>query len=150
MSGIFCLKVRQFCFSAKFCNQTNWRVPISNMTIVFFFFFFEILTQKYPNKTFLVKNTKIKHVWSQIYAFFLFLQKFYNQTNSRLLISNMTVLFSCSSPRILKSDIFSPIFRRFCFLKKFCNYSNFKVLISNMTMVVLKFFPKNTKIRDFW
>ena len=62
----------------------------------------------------------------------------------------MTVLFSSSSPKILKADIFCLIFRRFCFINKFCNDSNFKRVISNMTTVFLKFFHKNTKIRDFW
>ena len=27
---------------------------------------FEILAEKYPNKAFLVKNTKKRHIWSQI------------------------------------------------------------------------------------
>ena len=32
----------------------------------------KILAQKYPNKTFLVKNTQISHFWSKIKAFLFF------------------------------------------------------------------------------
>ena len=34
-SGIFDPKLRHFCFFVKFCKQTNLRVLISNMTIIF-------------------------------------------------------------------------------------------------------------------
>ena len=33
---------------------------------------FKILAQKYPNKAFLVKNTQIRHFWSQIQVFLFF------------------------------------------------------------------------------
>ena len=32
----------------------------------------KILAQKYPNRVFLVKNTQIRHFWSQIQAFLIF------------------------------------------------------------------------------
>ena len=56
-------------------------------------------------------------------------------TISRLLISNMTILFSNSNPKISKKGIFGPKFRHFCFFKKFCNETNLRVLISNTTIV---------------
>ena len=56
-SGIFGPKFRHFCF---FVKQANLRVLISNLTIVFL--------------KFLLKNTQIRHFWSQIQAF-LFLHK---------------------------------------------------------------------------
>ena len=57
-----------FVFFAKFSNEANSRVLISNMTIVFF----KVLAQKYQNKAFLVKNSEIRHFWSQIQEFWLF------------------------------------------------------------------------------
>ena len=62
----------------------------------------------------------------------------------------MTILFSNSSPKILKSDIFGPKFSHFCFFTKFYYYTNSKVLISNTTNSFLKFQPKNTQITHFW
>ena len=93
-----------FCFFAKFCNQTNLRVLISKMTIIFFI----ILACGYPNEAFSVanlgiftffheslqldkskgadfkydnmvlkfhlKNTQVRYFWSQI-QFFLFFQE---------------------------------------------------------------------------
>ena len=53
--------------------------------------FFKILAQKYPNKVFLVQNLSI---------FVVFFRKFPNKTNSMVLISNMMILFSNSSPKI--------------------------------------------------
>ena len=57
--GISGLKFRHFCFCfcffAKFCNQTDSRVLISNMTIIFLKFLF----QKYLKRTFLVPNLDI-------------------------------------------------------------------------------------------
>ena len=115
------------------------------MTITFFFKFYS-------------KNTQIRRFWSKIpksiifglkFRHFSFSAKFCNQTNSRLLIPNMTVLLTSSSSKILKSDIFCLIFRRFCFLNKFSNYSNFKVLISNMTIVFFNFSLKIPKLGIF-
>ena len=63
-----------------------------------------------------------------------FFTKFWNYTNSKVLISNMTILFSNSGLRIPKSCIFGPKFRYFCFFEKFCKEANFRVLISNMTI----------------
>ena len=100
-SDIFGPKFRHF-FFVKLCKQTNLRVLISNMTIVFL----KILAQKYPIKVFLVKNTQKQHFWSQIQTF-LFLHKF------------------------LQLDKFENV--------------GFKYDNSS-----LKFQPENTQIRHFW
>ena len=67
-----------------------------------------------------------------------------------MLISNVTILFSNSSPKIHKSSILCPTFRHFCFFVKFRRQVNLRVLVSNMTKVSLKFLAKNTQIRHFW
>ena len=75
-------------FSAKFCKQTNLRVLFSNMNIVF--------EKLFP------KNTKIRHfrlkipesgVFGQILRDCCSFTKFCNQTNSNVLLSNMTIVF---------------------------------------------------------
>ena len=68
--GIFGLKFRHFCFSAKFRNQRNSKVLILNMTQPF-----KVLAQKYPNKAFLVKNTHTRHIGFK-FRHFLFSAKF--------------------------------------------------------------------------
>ena len=68
----------------------------------------------------------------------------------RVLISNMRILFSNSSPKIAKSGIFAPKFRYFCFFVKFWKWTNLRMMISNMTILFLKFLPKNTEIKHFW
>ena len=50
----FVRKFRHLHYFTKFCNQTNSKALISNMTI-----FFQIPVQKYPNKAFLVRNLGI-------------------------------------------------------------------------------------------
>ena len=155
-SGLLGLRFRHFCVFVKFCNQTNSRVLISNLTIVLL--------------KFLPKNTQIRHSWSKIpkngifspkFGHFCFSAKFCNQINSRVLISNMTIVFFFKFlpknskirhfwSKIQKNVIFGPKFRQFGFFTKFCNRTNSKVLISNMTKVFFKFQPKNTLIRHFW
>ena len=75
--------------------------------------------------------------------------KFCNQTNSRVLISNMTILFSNCIPKIPKQEISGAKLRHFCFFSKFCNQTNSRVFISNMTIFTFKFQPKNTKTLQF-
>ena len=62
--------------------------------------FLKILAQKYPNTVFLVKNTQ--GIFSPKFKHFCFFAKFRNQTNSKVLISNMTIFFSNSSIKIPK------------------------------------------------
>ena len=87
-SNIFDPKFRHICFFVKFCKQTKLKVQISNMTIV--------LLKLWP------KNTQIQHFWSKIpksgffgpkFRHFYYFTKFRNQTNSRVLISKMTIGF---------------------------------------------------------
>ena len=61
----------------------------------------------------------------------------------------MTMLFSNSSPKVLKSGILGPKLRHFCFFVNFRKQTKLWVLISNMTIVFLKFLPKNTQGRHF-
>ena len=87
---------------------------------------FEGADFKYDNifLKFLPKNTQIRYFWSQVC----------NQTNSRVLISNMTMLFSNSSPKIPKSRIFGPRFKDFQFCVKLGNKINSRTLIPNRTI----------------
>ena len=68
--------------------------------------------------------------------------RFCNQTNSRVLISNITISFSKSCTKILKSGIFGLKFKDFYFCTKLCNKNNTRTLISNMTIFFFKFQPK--------
>ena len=119
-----------FFFFSKICIQINSRMLISNMTIVllkfqpkniqicrfspkfrYFYFFHENLELKkiqnsdfkYNNIifNFQSKNTQIRHFSSQIQEF-LFCTKLCTQTNSRALVTNMTMYFSNSSLKISK------------------------------------------------
>ena len=82
-------------YELKTFYLANLRVLISNIKISFL----KLLSQKYPNKAFLVKNTQIRHFGPKFWHF-CFFAKFCNQTNSRVqtskhskvLISNMTIL----------------------------------------------------------
>ena len=65
---------------------------------------------------------------------FIFSQKFGDQANSRMLISNMRILLSNSSPKIPKLGIFGLKFKDFQFCTKFCNKAYSKTLISDMTI----------------
>ena len=86
----------------------------------------------YSNKAFLVPNLKI----------FIFAPNL-QQGKLRTLISNMTVIFSNSSPKIRKSDIFNPKFKNFYFLHEIWSKANLRVLMSNMTMVFQNCYPKH-------
>ena len=68
-------------------------------------YYFQIPAQKYPNKAFLVPNLKI-----------FICTKLCSKTNSRTLISNMTIIFSISIPKTRKSGLFGPKFKIFYFL----------------------------------
>ena len=71
--------------------------------------FFQIPAQKYPNNAFLVPNLDI----------FIFFMKFCNYTNSRMLISNMIILLSNSSPEINEHAFLIPNLRIFIFALNF-------------------------------
>ena len=135
------------------------------------FFFFREIYQidkfegtdfKYHNKflKFQPKNTQdgIFGTKSKHFCFFFCFAEFGNQTNSRVLISNMTISFSKSSPKIPESGILGTKFKHFRFFVKFYKDKNLRVLISNM--IIVRFsnscqkIPKqgifNPKIRHFW
>ena len=106
--------------------------------------FFKLLAQYHPNKAFLVTNIQ-NGIFGPKFRYFCFSAKFCNQTNSRVLISNMTILFSNSSPKIPKTGIFGTEFRHFCFFVKFCKQANLRVMISNMTILFSNSSPKVLK-----
>ena len=101
----------------------------------------KFLSQKYPNKDFLNKNIQIRHFCSQLQAV-LFFREIRDWTDSRVLISNLTIVFLNILPKntqikhfqskIPKQGIFDPKFRHFYFLTKFCSQTNLKVLVSNI------------------
>ena len=97
------------------------------------------------------KNTQIRHSWSKIpknglfvpkFWHFCFLTKFYNYTNSKVLILNMTF-----SKILLQKypDIFGLKFTHISFFVKFCNLTNSRMLISNMTIWFSNSSPKIAK-----
>ena len=69
---------------------------------------------------------------------FVSIPKLCNYTNSRVLISNMTIVVSNSSPKITKQGFFGPKFCFFFFFEKFWSYTNSRVMISNMTIAFFK------------
>ena len=137
-----------------FYNFTNSRVLISNMIISFqisaqkypnhtifvpnldiFVFSQNLLLDKFEGANFKYetvffkfqpKNAQIRHFWSQIQGF-LFCTKLCNQTNLRALISNMTMAFSNSSPKIPKSSIFCPKCKYFLILHAASHIEKFEV-----------------------
>ena len=77
----------KFTVSAKNSFLTNSRVLISNITKDFF--------------KFQLRNTHVKHFGYQIWSF-LVLHKFYILKNSRVLISDMTIVVQNCLPKIPK------------------------------------------------
>ena len=59
-----------------------------------------------------------------------------------MLISNMTILFSNSSPNLPKSGIFGPKLKECYFCTKLCNKTNSRTQTSNMTIVFSNSSPK--------
>ena len=101
--------------------------------------FFSTSSPKIPKQR--ISGSKIRH--------FYFFIKFCNETNSRVLISNMTILFSNYSPKIIEHTFLVPNLRIFIFA---LNYATRQMQgrwfqIDN---IFFKFKPKNTQIRHFW
>ena len=63
-------------------------------------------------------------------------------TNLRVLISNMSIVFKNSSPKIPTSGIFGSKFKDFYFCPKFCGKTNSSTLISNMAIFFSNSIPK--------
>ena len=81
---------------------------ILNMSILF-----SNSSPKYLNKAFLVKFRHFRFFFHEIvFHHFSFCT---NKTNSRMQISNMTIVFSNSTPEIRKPSLFSPKFKHFYF-----------------------------------
>ena len=102
-------------------------------------YFFQIPAQKYPDQAFLAPNFRI----------FICI-KLCKKTNSRMLISNKTKIFSNSSPKIPKSGIFGPKIKDFYFCTRLCNKINSGTQISNMTMTFSNSSPKIPRIFAYW
>ena len=64
------------------------------------------------------QNTKIWHFFPKFKDFY-FCTKLCNNTNSRMLIWNTAIIFSNSSPKICKLDIFGTKFKDFYFASNF-------------------------------
>ena len=129
-------KFMHFHFFTKYCNQTNSRVLILNMTI----FFFQIRAQKYPNKSFQVKKIRKFH----------FFTKLCKQTNSRVLISNMTIFFFKVQARNNQIRHFWSKIYTFSLFHKILQLDKLQGADFKYDNIVFKFQPKNTQIRHFW
>ena len=118
--------------------------------------FFKILIQRYPNKTYLVPNLglfipKLRH--------FYFFTKFWNLTNLRVLISNITIVFEILAQKYpdnaffitnLGIFIFSWIFAvrqiwecwiqtwQYCFQIPVKKYPNKTFLVRNLRIFIFK------------
>ena len=112
---------------------------------------FEGANFKYDNIDFKfqLKNTLITYFGPRFRDFY-FYTKLCNKTISRELISNMTILFSNSSPKRPELRFFGCKFKDFYFSTSFYCKANSRKLISNMRIFVFKFQPKNTQISHFW
>ena len=106
---------------------------------------FKIQPKKYPHQVFLVPSLKI-----------IFSKKFCNKTNSRVLISNMTILFLNSSPSKSKlSNFASGKFKEF-FAGNFAarqvqgHGSQTWLYFLKYGYICFKFRPRNTQSRHFW
>lgn len=66
-----------------------------------------------------------------------------------MFISSMTIVFSSSSPKTLKQDIFGPKTKDFHFLTKLCFSKNLTALLSNMTIDFSNSSPKTPKQSNF-
>ena len=106
------------------------------MTLVFL----KILAQKYTNKAFLVKNIQIRH-FSPKFRHFCFSTKFWNQTNLRVLISNMTKFY----PKNIQIRLFWSQIQALLSFAKVLQLDKFEGPDFKYDNVVFKFQPKNTK-----
>ena len=113
-------------FCAKFFLSTNLRVQISNFFSDFFCFarnfeFWKIRESWREIRPFFkwqLKNTQIRCFWSE-FIFFLFQMKLCVLKNSRVLISDITIVFKMAAHKYRNNMILVPIFLRIlvCFDK---------------------------------
>ena len=120
---------------------------------------FKILGQKYPNKAFLVSNTKKRHCWWQIEAFLFFRETLQFDKFEDGDIRYKNIIFKFQSKNIQIKHFWSPI-KHFIFFRKILQidkiedagfkYDNrfSKCLIQNHQNKA--FLVKNTQIKHFW
>ena len=106
------IQIYALLFLHKILQLNQCGVLISNMGILF-----SNYSQNYPNKSFLVLNLGISIFFTKFFfTIFYFCTKLCSKTNSRTQISNMTMVFSISTPKIRISDMFGPKFKDFYFV----------------------------------
>ena len=98
---------------------------------------FKTLAPKYSYNASLIRNL----------SNFIFIGIF-NYTNSRVLISNMAIVFQNSSPKTPKSGIIGPKFNVIYFCIKLYDKKN--LIISNMTIVFSNYSKKILKYEIFF
>ena len=81
---------------------------------------------------------------------FYFCPKLCSKTNSRALISNMTMMLQNSSPKINESRIFGPKLKDFYFCTKLYYKTNSRTVISNMTQVAAKKYSNKAFLVPNW
>ena len=124
--------------------------------------YFQIPVKKYPNKPFLVPNLgisvssrnlairKIRGCWFQIwqysFAFICIQLVFCISPNSRILISNITLVFQIYGPNYPNKAFLVPFLLLLLSLLLFCPifgiWINSRVLISNMAIIFQTDIPK--------
>ena len=135
-------QTRQYFFQILFQKYPNKAILVPNLGIFFRKILqldkFEVADFEYDNRflKFYPENIQIRDFWSRI---FVFLTKFCSWANSRMLISNITILFSNSTPNIPKSKYFCT---------KLCNSTSLRTLISNMT--IFSIYSQNFATAQIW
>ena len=97
---------------------------------------FEDADFKYENNIFKFqpKNTEIGHFGPK-FKNFNFLHEILQQANSRVLISNVTMVFQNYCPKQLNKAFFGSKFKNSSFCRKLCNYTIWRAFIKNMAIV---------------
>ena len=91
----------------------------------------------------------MRHFWSKFRHFYSF-RKFCSQAKLRVLILNKTIIFSDSSPKIPKSDIFLSQIEGFLFLHHNLQQDIFENTDFKYDNSIFKFQSQNTQIKHFW
>ena len=79
-----------------------------------------------------------------------FFAKFCNYTNSRVLISSMTIVFSNSSPKVTQVRHFWSQTQKFLFFCKILQLGKIEGADFKYGNSFFKFQPKSTQLRHFW
>ena len=111
--------------------------------------FSKFLIQNYQNKAFLVKNTQIKHFWSQTQAFFVFRQ---NSAIRQIRGSSFQIrqqFFKILVPKYPFKELFIQNLGIFVFSQIFFQLNIIEVDDFKHDNISLKLLPKNTEVRHF-